>query len=508
MCRNGSRIAIIPVTTPSTTTLSSSDITLVGAIRQPASGVDLSGAYGSIGGRKVGGNTHLLVLGNANTYTDGPNLYEFDITGLTPSMPYTSAPQASLVTNWGDFQHGLRESWTDNTCGTPMGTDYLSALNNSVYWNSTLNMGFTTFVNTYTDQAPWSVVGFTLDNPSGPTSTAYGPWRFIATDQQSTARAGTRAHFIYSYSQNPDTDMLMGGISKSGNVSIPWGPSLFGNPSFPTTTTTGGCPSTALTQPNEYINYYEPFSASRISSTGTIQNPPLQTFQWTNAVSSLTYVTEAAINPVQIDPVVNSGLRSWGDETNTMSGGMQFHGAHKQGYLFWGTMSVCAGSTTTDCTTTTHEWYRNAGLGNDKCTHGCSSPTPVTGPTTTCAKPVLIIYPEATLNGVKANTLTDYAQTAATIIDLESTYGIVTGAIDQSGAIKAIGGGYFDPSTNNLYLNANRADTTTVGPGFPETIFYVFHINDSIPFPLPIPMQPLDLAASLWPRRPPVRGRR
>ncbi len=349
--------------------LTSSDLTYLGALRVAnTGGVDTTTAYGSIGGRIVSGQTHIFLWGKPVTNGSPPSggvplVFEMNATtciGAIPCVPnttYTSAPRMTLVTEWGDLSDGtFRASWLDD--GTPQNlANIAGAISDSLYWNESLGMLFMSYNINYTDTAKWSVYAATLDNPAGPTHTTYGPWKFQATDQQANVWNGNRAQFLFA---RPDGKMCAGGVSKSGNASIPWGPSAWCGNDWPTTATTGGFGISPITQTDEYLNYYYPTNISNVTGAAT---GAIQSFQYRNAVTTLTYVGENygdGFN-LKVDPTTNSGIGSWSDEASGMNGAVWIDGTHKDGVLFFGTLVAGAGSDTTNCSTTAHEAYFNAG---------------------------------------------------------------------------------------------------------------------------------------------------
>ncbi len=353
-------------TPPSGTVLTDADITYVGAIRTPLTGYStgnaVGSAYGGLGGRIFGdGHVHLFIWGNSSD-SIAPHVIEMDINGITPQPVYTTpGNNAVMYQDWGDIAHGKRQSWSDNGCGTPDNTNYLDALPDSLYWNPATNLLYWTYNITYTGQAKWSMGASSLDSQTGPTTTAYGPWRFTATDKDNVTLEGSRAQVLFPA---PDGSMLAGGAAKSGNVSLSFGFSAFGDNAWPTTATTGGCPSSAIAQTNRYLNYYFP---PNIFEDGSF-TPPIVQFQLANAHTPLTYINEvlgAAFTGtgrnITLDPAQNGGIGAWGDEINSMQGGWWFQGLHKQGVIFSGAIDASSGTSSADCTGATHNWYLNAG---------------------------------------------------------------------------------------------------------------------------------------------------
>lgn len=459
---------------PPTSVLTASDFTYLGAIRMPPSGVDTAGAYGSIGGRIVSGNTHLFVWGHAGA-VDPPSVYEIDVTGLTPNPTYTSAPRASLVTAWGNICGSARASWTDNACGTPVNLTGLNAINDCLFWDDDQQILIWTWSVNYVDPSFWSVGITTLDNPAGPSFTTYGPFKYGATDQKSNVWLGGRSQFICKH---PDTGkMLMGGISKSGNHSIPFGPSAFEWDAFPKTSDPSGCPLTPVGSTAEYLNYYFP-TAPGVNSfdlTTGASSGPIQQFQYSPRIpTSLTYVYETFptdFEPItKVNPLTNGGVGTWSDEASGCNSMIWLKGANKEGVIFAGVIQAAYGTDTNDCVNTSHEWYRNAGVGHDQCMHGCNCVQCATGPSTTKSTGVFIIFDPATLNAVKAGA-TDYEAAADSIVDVRLEYGLQLLPQNELQA-NNINGFFWNPETKLLYCGANGAD---VSGGF-QTLIHVFSI--------------------------------
>ncbi len=341
------------------TLLTDADITYTGAIRTYSSGPDLDSAYGGIGGRVVGGHVHIFMWGNGAGHSGGPNLIECDINGLTPNTDYTVAPRINSAncTDWDNIMHGKRQSWTNTGCGTEQDLTFQASIMGPPYWNEATHLLYWPYHISYTDQNMWSLGASSLDNPVGPVTTAYGPWRVAVTDGFGATRVGDRSYWIGTDAAG---QMASGGISKSGNGGIPWGPSFYGGADFPTTATTGGCPGTLTTMPDHYIDYYPPNNIDRF---GLQTGGPLYAFTYQNAHTAISYITEVSppgTTVTKIDPGTY-GYGSWSDEASSVSGALWFNGTHKQGVLFPGVIIAATGGNDSDCTAGVHEFYRNAG---------------------------------------------------------------------------------------------------------------------------------------------------
>ncbi len=441
------------------TVLQASDFIYEGALRVPI-GADVAGAYGSLGGRIMpGGDTHLFIWGLPGSGAPGATVYEIDVTGKTPNPVYTSADRADLVTAWGNICETAQLSWTNNACGTPLDLDFFKSINQSLFWDDSQDVLIWSWNVNYTDQSLWSVGLTTLDNPSGPTFTTYGPFKFSATDQWGNVWTGGRSQFIFKHPTSGK--MLMGGVSKSGNANISFGPSTFEWDAFPTTASPSGCPQTAVASTAEYLNYYCPDTTgvNSFDLTTGASSGPIQQFQY-SANPALTYVFETFptdFAPItKVNPLTNGGIGTWSDESSGVNGGIWLKGDNKEGVLYVGTIQAGYGDDTGDCTDTTHAWYRNAGVGHDLCMHGCSCVQCATGPSTTLSKGVFIIYDPATLNAVKAGA-TDYEAAASSLIDVQLEYGCTLAPQDKLQA-NNLNGVFWNPTTKKLYVGANMAD--------------------------------------------------
>ncbi len=472
--------------------LTAADFTLLTALRVPTGGtaIDTAGATGSIGGRVVGGEMHLFMWGTEGG-TDPPSVQEVNATtcvGDTPclssaTLTIGSAPRMKHVTTWGDISNGKRQSWFEN--GDEEDLTGHNAHQAALLWDESQGILFSSYLVGYTGQNAYTLIGTTLDNPTGPVTTTYGPWRLNAVDQDASFTwKGGRSHYL---SKHPTTGKLLtGGSSKSGNAAIPWGPSMFAF-NFPTTSSPGGEDSTAFTSLGEYWNFYtvgttygDTPAPNTGAATGTIKQ-----FQYT-ANPALTYPAELdwgnSMTVTKVTPSTNGGVGTWSDEESGINGFVWIDGTNKDGVLFIGTIAACTG-TSTDCAdraTTSHEFYRSVGQNHDQCSHGCDLYLPVTGPGSTCKTPVFIIADPAKLDEIYANTRTDYTYHGEEIIDLTAGYGMTTAPMGELQARNVAGAVYW-ADQHLLYVNTNMAD---VAGGY-QTVVWVFSVNDTAPIPPP-----------------------
>jgi len=535
--------------------LTSDDITYLGAIRMPTSGVDTYITQGGLAGRKVGGDTHLFLFGTTSL-VDYPVVYEIDVTGLTPNTTIASAPRATLYANWGKvFNETNKRSWDidGNEESIESGPGSLFA---GLYYNEDTDLLYAGYHLNYTTNILYSMAAASLDNPVGPVVTRYGPWKFDGEDQDAQTKTGTRAHWFIAH---PTTGkMLATGAVKSGIQTTPWGPALYGDNDWPTTTTPSGHGSATIDQVSEYLDYRSPTEVvGPYDKLGNVMpGKEVKQFRYRDGftfVHEVYDVVSTSTNPAL------TGIASW-VETSTILPAVWFEGTHKRGVIYVGAVQGGLDDDVNDCTTTAHPWYRNANSGyvqltsvsgtfvHDEviigstsltdanvnssydapyllwtsnpdddfevgetivgqtskasgtitaltrftlCNHGCASPTGVTGNTSTLTTPVMIIMDPDDLNAVKAGTQVDWEVEATEMFSLEAApYSIVVSAQDQQGSAKGVAPGYFDPTTNRLYLRAAMADCTRTGNcNAAESLIHVFDIDDTAP-PVPSALMP------------------
>jgi hypothetical protein len=451
-------------------TLTASDITYLGAIRMPQSGVDTTFATGGMAGRIVNGQVHLFVYGNHNSSNDP--VYEIADPGSGYSTDYTQAPRATLVTNWGDVFHGKRTSW--DASGAALTLQYVYP--GGLYWNENRQLLYWTYNDAYnvTGRPDWGLGGSSLDNPATAQSTAYGPWRTMATDGDGATFYGAwRCSYMFA---NPtDGSMMCGSTIQSGNSRAPWGPDAYGGQAWPSPTTPGGYGSPDLNLSNRYLEYYymaNTNSANYVDQNGAVHGQ-LRSFRRTT--EQPVWEQLSGNLSLRANPALNSGVGSWAEVDGT-TGAIWLELANKRGVIYAGRLAGAASQNPADCTNAAHEWYANASVHPPlgACSHGCLPPVAITGPVTTAAFPSFIVFNPDDLLAVRGGSKTDYSTDPTSVIDLERTYGIHTADIKVVGAAKGIAGFYFDPIRKYLFV---------ISAQLLESLIHVFAINDSPPSP-------------------------
>jgi len=418
--------------------LAPTDFSYLGAMRVPES-VDMVFSYGGLTGRKVNGQVRLLMLGSRNI---GDPIYELADTGTYNPNP-AQAPRMSLIRNWGSVYGDKRKTWSPN--GAERNIDP-SRYMGSLHFNPETDLLYWTYFDSYntTAEEDWCL-GATRLNESGPT--AFGPWRPAGEGKKGPWRCIRLA-------QHPDSgELLCGSGVMSGNHSSPWGPDLWAGP-FPSATTPAGWGAPDLPL-QKYVTYYPMFN--NINRDGTF-NGPLR------AARRKEYLFEPILGDstyAQIDPAKNGGVGSW-SELDGLGGNVWINLPDCHGVIFTGRLA------------TEHVWYRNAGQGNDRCTHGMESPVGVTGPVSTNAYPVMFIYDPADLDAVRAGKRVDYTIDPVHSVNMEARFGVATAAIKETGSAKMMAGAYFDVQTRKLYVAAPQSDLSV--PGLLNPLVHVFRV--------------------------------
>jgi hypothetical protein len=462
--------------------LRSSDILYRGAIRMPNSSIDTSATYGGMTGRVVGGQTHVFLYDSISA-TAAPNVWELDITGLTPSLDYTTAPRASVVRNWGQIYGSARASWTPaGDLKNGFAANFNAVGQVCLHWHEPSQRLYWSFVDFYNvnGDPDWTMGMSTLNDSDG-SSVGYGPYRLKATDRDGTAWYGHRSYFFF---EHPTTGkMLTGGIAHSGDASVPYGPSCYGDADWPTPTTPGGHnAANDITLASRYLDYYC-MNGSFAQSTGNYfnlngsWNGVIRSFQFDGV---LTYPIEyfpTNYTQARVDPTLNGGKGSWQGSLCSMNDAFWFEGTRKRGVLYVGVLAAGYSASGSD-PNASHTWYRNVGLGHDTCMHGfscvqCAS----AGDSSTKTIPAFIIFDPDRLASNKLGNTLDYTTEASQIIDAELTYGIRTCSQDKLQA-KSLSGAWLKPGSTRFYVNANTADISRAGEAFPETLIHVFDITD------------------------------
>jgi hypothetical protein len=453
--------------------LDSSDISYLGAIRMPASGVDTQFAYGGISGRTVNGHVRLFLYGN-NVGNPSDAVYEIEDPGAGYSTNYTQAPRATLVTAWGDIYHGRRQSWDAN--GAPIAMQYVYPY--SLHWNDSTQLLYWTYYDAYnvTRRPDWALGATSLDNPTTGATTAYGPWRTMARDGDGATYYGAW-RCLYLFNNPLDGSMGCGAPLMSGNAGSPWGPDAFGGHPWPTAATPAGFGTPDLNLPNRYLEYYfmgGTTSANYVDRNGVVHGQ-LRSFRRTSELPVWEDVGPTIGTSLRANPALNGGVGSW-SELDVTGGAIWLELTNKHGVIFATTLVGSPIQNPGDCSAA-HEWYSNPGLQlNGACNHGCAPPVAITGPVTTASFPALTIYDPDQLISVRNGTTTDYTVDPRSVIDLDQTYQVKTAPSTIVGAAKTIRGFYFDPVRKYLYVVAPQADDSR--PGLNEALIHVFAIRD------------------------------
>jgi hypothetical protein len=450
--------------------ISQSDITYLGALRLPSS-IDTSFSYGGMTGRVVNGRTRFFVYGNNLA---GDPVFEVEDPGSGYNPDYTQAPRANLITSWGDIYHGKRVTW-DASGNVVTLTSQL--LPDSLYWNENTQLLYWTYFDSYnvTGRPDWALGATHLDDPGSAASTAYGPWRALATDADGGQHYGAwRCRYLFA---NPlDSTMMCGSTISAGNAGSPWGPDAYGGMQWPTQSTPGGRTAPDLSLPSRYLEYYfmGNVNSGNFVDTNGVVHGNLRSFRRRTEQP----LWEAGPYPLRANQALNGGVSSW-TEMDTVSGGIWLELTNKRAVMFNGMLVGSTNQNTGDCTNAAHEWYSSAGANPPigACSHGCAPPYNITGPVTTAAFPALIIYDPDQLVAVKNGTVPDYSVEPAAVIDLEQAYHIRTPNIGNVGEAKSVRGFYFDPVRKLLFMLSPMSDDS-VSPYQVNSLIHVFQIND------------------------------
>ncbi len=419
-----------------------SDLTHLGCMRVPSSGVYMDFSYGALTGRVVNGEQRLIMSGN-KTGHDVPacSIYEFTDTGVYDMNPW-SAPRMPLVTTWGDIYGDKRKSWL------PDGTERTYQKEpGGLLWNEETKLLYWTYwdsynVNGYED---WCLGASSLNSDG--TATAYGPWRPAGDGKKGPWRCVRIA-------ASPSGELICGSGVMSGNSSSPWGPDLWAG-AFPVGSTAGGygAPDIPI---QKYLTY--PPMIGKINPDGTFNGPLL-------SCRRPTYVWHA--NPftlTEINPDLNGGVGSW-TQLDGLGGAIWIDLPGVHGVLFNG--KLAAG----------HIWYRNEGMGSGLCSHGLEAVVGagVTGPVSTDAYPVMMFYSPDDVMAVRGGTKIDYTVDPIEIVNIDQAMpSVVTAPLSVMGSTKTLAGQYFNPETRKLYIAAPDADNTI--NGLLNPLIHVFQV--------------------------------
>jgi hypothetical protein len=402
-------------------------------------GVDMVFSYGGLTGRKVNGQVRLLMFGSRNI---GDPIYELADTGTYNPNP-AQAPRMSLIRNWGSVYGDKRKTWSPN--GTERNID-LSRYMGSLHFNAETDLLYWTYFDSYntTAEEDWCL-GATRLSDAGAAS--FGPWRPAGEGKKGPWRCIRLA-------QHPDSgELLCGSGVMSGNHSSPWGPDLWAGP-FPRSTTPGGwgrtrCAAAEVRHVLPDVQQHQPRrDIHRAAAGSTPQGVSVRT------------------DPRRLYLCTDRPGKEW-------RRGIVVR-ARRPGGNVWINLPDCHGVIFTGRLATEHVWYRNAGQGNDRCTHGMESPVGVTGPVSTNAYPVMFIYDPADLDAVRAGKRIDYTIDPVHSVNMEARFGVATAAIKETGSAKMLAGAYFDPQTRKLYVAAPQSDLSV--PGLLNPLVHVFRV--------------------------------
>jgi hypothetical protein len=421
--------------------LRDTDIQYLGAMRTPSGGgVRMDFSYGQMTGRRVNGNVQLIMSGNV--VMNDP-VYEFGDTGSYHVDP-AQAPRMPLIRTWGDIYGKARTTWNSSGTEIAVYARYPAGL----HWNESRQLLYWTYHSTYnvTGEEDWCLGASRLD-PSGPT--ASGPWRPSGDGKKGPWRC-------LLIGEHPSGEMLCGSKLQSGQAKSPWGPDMWvGAYPSPTTPAGFGAPDLPI---KKYLTYYP--MLGKIGTDGA----PLGPVVACRRPGDYFWEPIPGGNRTQIDPTKNGGVGSW-TELDRLGDMAWIDLPDVHGVLYTGTLAAA------------HVWYSNSGTGNLLCTHGVPPPAglQITGPVSTDAYPVLIIYDPADLEAVRAGSKVDHSVNPSQVVNAQTVYGLKTARISGVGSAKSIVGTYFDATSRKLYVAAPEADETIAGVYNP--LVHVFRIK-------------------------------
>jgi hypothetical protein len=434
--------------------LMASDFTYLGAMRMPASGADTSWAPAGMTGRVVNGQTRFFVYGANNS-----GVIEIADPG-SYSTDYTTAPRATLVTRWGNIYKGKDVSYDATGAVANFGLRTPGGL----HWNESLKRLYWIFFDNYNviGRADWNLGFTTLDDPSTAAATAYGPFRTVAHDTTGNSYGAWRCMYMW---ENPiDGSLMCGSSLQSGNSRSPWGPNAFGGGVWPDKNTPAGFGAPDIDLRDRYLMSYH----MGIASTGSIGTNPIKAARR----AYKPYVFDPVTGPAtEVNPALYGGVGSW-TQKDHLNGAIWLDLAGKQGVIFAASLVGSSVQNASSCAAG-HVWYSNAGIGTYNCPHGCAPTGAGTGPTLTAYFPALMVYDASDLLDVKTGKMVDYTPDPVATIDITERGAKAT----QPGfSMNALGGFYFDPVRNYLFVAAAGADDRSGGPA-PTTLIHVFRVN-------------------------------
>jgi len=194
----------IPIPPPATGVIGLENLHYLGAMRLDQRASTLQFSFGGLAIRRVNGKTRLLVLqdfNNRHAPAEFESPVEYDATGAvlsgTPLTPdYPSAPIAPLIHNWGangyDFYHGIAGTFYD--AAGQQANDFAwyggggGAVWNCFHEHDRFHVMYGSLYGNYHE---WGHMFVTLDDPAGPTTTAYGPFNIGKPGFTNGLRAAT-----------------------------------------------------------------------------------------------------------------------------------------------------------------------------------------------------------------------------------------------------------------------------------------------------------------------------
>lgn len=452
--------------------LTRKDLTYLGCMATFASSDFI---YSGLAGRTVNGQTSLFLSGGL-LFGAGSEIIEMGDTGVY-SKDYRTAPQMPRLRYWGDVYQGKRQSWVKDKTGAwinqPTQSGKWYPLGH--YWHDEHRMLYWGFYEPYSVSSDWWSLGCSRLNPDG-TSQAYGPFRI----KNSIGRVGHRSAAWFG--RHANGSMLIGGGWGSGIPQCSWGPDLSGGLPFPDEKTPAGMDAPELLAPTKFMSYY--YSPPPGGSGGDPNNyitgdgrvvGKLRTFKRPLG----DYVNCPLLENTYrgyLDPL-KAGFGSW-TEIDGQAGFIWIDTPTKHGILQFATLGG-NGLRKGDPTKMEdgHIFYRNPGLGNDKCAHGFVLPgDETTGPTTTAQHAAMFLINPDDANAVAAGKKVDYTVEPYDHVNLEAEYGLRTAPVGTVGMSHKVVAGYFEPLSKKLYLMANGADDTR-GNSWLTPLIHVLQVN-------------------------------
>jgi hypothetical protein len=99
----------------------------------------------------------------------------------------------------------------------------------------------------------------------------------------------------------------------------------------------------------------------------------------------------------------------------------------------------------------------------------------ITGPVSTDAYPVLMVYNPDELEEVRGGRRVDFTVDPVHVMNAQQRFGLKTAPLAGVGSAKTLGGAYFDKVSQKLYVCAPQADTSV--PGLFQPLVHVFQLG-------------------------------